>query len=292
MSAHKSSAVADEPVEVLFALQPGFDLLDFSGAYEVFAEALHEQDDPNSKAFECTIACAESQAVSKQGARIAAQITYKEAYERLSDFDVVVVVGGDIDNILKAKTEPMPLLRAYTEVQKRDSSRERTVLAVCTGAMFLAAQGLLSGLAATMHPDHMTKFEHLCSYAAVCNNVERTEVMDDERYVVNNLRFDIDDEDSSPYIHTKSEQSGRRGSHGRKGSMSFKGSNTRRESTVRRAAMRLGGMRVITTGGMSSGVDASLYLVSALVDEESANAAAKAMAWNWQKGVVVDGLDV
>lgn len=80
--------------------------------------------------------------------------------------------------------------------------------------------------------------------------------------------------------------------HYSKGSMSFKGSNTRRESTVRRAAMRLGGLRVITTGGMSSGVDASLYLVSALVDEESANAAAKAMAWNWQKGVVVDGLDV
>ncbi|KAL5594709.1 hypothetical protein BROUX41_001624 [Berkeleyomyces rouxiae] len=291
MSAHKSSAVADEPIEVLFALQPGFDLLDFSGAYEVFTEALHEQDDSESKAFECTIASAEPQAVSKQGAKIAAQINYKEAYQRLADFDVLVIVGGEVDSILMAKAEPMSLLRAYAEVQKQDTSRERSVLAICTGAMFLAAQGLLSGLAATMHPDHMTKFEHLCSYAAVCNNVERTEVMDDERYVVNNLRFDIGDEDENPYIHRKSD-AGRRGSHGRKGSMSFKGSNSRRESIVRRAAMRLGGLRVITTGGMSSGVDASLYLVSALVDETSANAAAKAMAWNWQKGVVVDGLDV
>ncbi|KAL1887920.1 hypothetical protein Cpir12675_006366 [Ceratocystis pirilliformis] len=291
MSAHKSSAVADEPIEILFALQSGFDLLDFSGAYEVFTEALHDQDDPNSKAFDCTIVSAEPQAVSKQGAHVSAQINYKEAYQRLADFDVLVVVGGEVDNVLIAKAEPMPLLRAYAELQKQDTSRERTVLAICTGAMFLAAQGLLSGLAATMHPDHMTKFEHLCSYAAVCNNVERTEVMDDERYVVNNLRFDIGDEDENPYIRLKSD-AGRRGSHGRKGSMSFKGSNSRRESIVRRAAMRLGGLRVITTGGMSAGVDASLYLVSALVDDSAAETTASAISWNWQKGVVVDGLDV
>lgn len=74
--------------------------------------------------------------------------------------------------------------------------------------------------------------------------------------------------------------------------MSFKGSNSRRESIVRRAAMRLGGLRVITAGGISAGVDAALYLVSALVDDDCAVEVARNMQWTWNKGIVVDGLDV
>lgn len=77
-----------------------------------------------------------------------------------------------------------------------------------------------------------------------------------------------------------------------KGSISFKESNTRRESIVRRAAMRLGGLRVITAGGQSAGIDASLYLVSALVDDKCAEEVARLLQWTWNKGVVVDGLDV
>lgn len=74
--------------------------------------------------------------------------------------------------------------------------------------------------------------------------------------------------------------------------MSWKGSTSRRESIARRAAMRLGGLRVITSGGISSGIDAALYLVSAMVDDECAVEVARLMQWNWSKGVVVDGLDV
>ena len=74
--------------------------------------------------------------------------------------------------------------------------------------------------------------------------------------------------------------------------MSFKSSNSRRESITRRAAMRLGGLRVITAGGVSAGVDAALYLVSVMVSEESANEVSRKICWNWTKGTVVDGLDV
>jgi len=73
--------------------------------------------------------------------------------------------------------------------------------------------------------------------------------------------------------------------------MSFKGA-TRRESIARRAAMRLGGLRVITSGGVAAGLDAALYLVSVLVSEDSAQEVARVMQVNWHKGVVVDGLDV
>lgn len=74
--------------------------------------------------------------------------------------------------------------------------------------------------------------------------------------------------------------------------MSYKGSNGRRESIARRAAMRLGGLRVITAGGISAGIDAALYLVSILVDEDTANEVARFMQHEWVKGIVVDGIDV
>jgi len=44
--ASKTSAVADEPVDVLFALHPKFDLLDFAGTLEVITTALHDKNDP------------------------------------------------------------------------------------------------------------------------------------------------------------------------------------------------------------------------------------------------------
>lgn len=43
MSASKTSAVADqEPIDVLFAVQDKFNLLDFAGALEVFDTAAHD----------------------------------------------------------------------------------------------------------------------------------------------------------------------------------------------------------------------------------------------------------
>ena len=73
--------------------------------------------------------------------------------------------------------------------------------------------------------------------------------------------------------------------------MSLRGSG-RRESIARRAAMRLGGLRVITSGGISAGIDAALYIVSVMVSEESADEVARLLQWTRTKGLVVDGLDV
>ncbi|KAK4134274.1 class I glutamine amidotransferase-like protein [Trichocladium antarcticum] len=288
--ANKSSAVADEPIEVLFALHPNFDLMDFAGPLEVLTTALHEAQDPASKAFEITIAGGEPQVLSEQGVMIGSQATWKEAQERLDDFDVLVILGGGSEAILKEKAQPLDLITAYSELQKKDPSRERTLLSICTGSLFLAKQGILSGLSATTHPDYITTLEILCSRVVIEGLGDHTDVQEDARYVVNNLRFEIGDEDENPYIRRKSDAS-RRPSNARKGSMSFKGAS-RRESIARRAAMRLGGLRVITAGGVAAGIDASLYLVSVLVSEESANEVARIMQVTWTKGVVVDGIDV
>lgn len=45
--ANKTSAVADEPIEVLFALHPKFNLMDFAGPVEVLTSCLHDAKDPS-----------------------------------------------------------------------------------------------------------------------------------------------------------------------------------------------------------------------------------------------------
>ncbi|KAI1769493.1 class I glutamine amidotransferase-like protein [Hypoxylon sp. FL1150] len=289
--AHKTSAVSDEPIEVLFALYPKFNLMDFAGPLEILDWARHDKNDETTKAFDITIASDEPKVLSEQGVVIGSQITYKEAHQRLNDFDVLIIVGGTTEPIIKEKSEPLPVIEAFAELQRTDYTRERTLMSICTGSLILAEAGILSGLSATTHPDYITKFEIICSNAAQRDLQERTDVVEDARYVVNNLRFELGDEDENPYIRRKSD-AGRRPSAARKGSISFKGSNGRRESIARRAAMRLGGLRVITSGGVSAGLDAALYLVSILVDEDAANEVARITQHEWVKGLVVDGLDV
>ncbi|KAK8051068.1 hypothetical protein PG993_002453 [Apiospora rasikravindrae] len=260
MADNKSSAINDEPIDVLFVLQEKFNLLDFAGPFEALTWAQHNKDDPcqeaatntalfyvvATKAFECTIAGAEPKVLSEQGAMVGSQITYKEAYERLNDFDVVVIVGGDSDHILNSKAEPLGIIKAYSELQQKDSARERTLLSICTGALYLAEAGVLSGLSATTHPDYMTAFENLCSHSAVRDAQERTDVDEEARYVVNNLRFEIGEEDENPYVRRKSDAQ-----------------ETRRPSNAR-----------------------------IMVDEECANEVARILQHTWVKGKVVDGLDV
>ncbi|CAK7268836.1 hypothetical protein SEPCBS57363_003296 [Sporothrix epigloea] len=286
----KTSAAADQPVlSVLFALHNGFDLVDLAGPLEAFTWAQHDMKDVTTKAFDINVAGPEPKLMSNQGIALCPHMAYKEAYERLEDIDVLVVVGAKTDEVIKSKAEPLGIIEKFAELQKKNPERERTLLSICTGSMFLAHLGILAGLSATTHPLAMTHFENLCSEAATRSLDERTNVIDDARYVVNNLRFDLGDEDNNPYIRRNSDT--RRPSNARKGSMSLKDSS-RRESITRRAAMRLGGLRVITSGGVSAGVDATLYLISALVSEDAANGAARVMQWTWTKGVVVDGLDV
>lgn len=90
----------------------------------------------------------------------------------------------------------------------------RTLLSVCTGSLFLAQQGILAGLTATTHPDSLVRFENICSQAVLRDLGERTDVVEDTRYVVNNLRFELGDEDENPYVrHEKPD--GRRPSNAR-----------------------------------------------------------------------------
>ncbi|KAG9230407.1 putative amidotransferase-domain-containing protein [Amylocarpus encephaloides] len=276
-------------IKVLIAMHPGMDTLDFAGPLEALSHAKHEKDNKDSKAFEVTFTAAEELTTTGQGAGLRAHINFKEAYTRLSEFDVLIIPGGGVEPIIKAKSEPLGIIRAYSDLQKKDPKKERTLMSVCTGSLFLAQQGILSGLSATTHPDYYAKFEKLCSEVAQRDLAERCDVVE-ERYVVNNLRFDLADEAQTPYVRRKSDA--KPPPMKRKGSNAWKESNSRRESNARRAGLRLGGLRVITSGGISCGIDAALYLVSIMVNDDVANESARLMQYTWQKGMVVDGIDI
>lgn len=291
------SAVVDssdgptETIKVLITLHPGFDLLDAVCPLEVLTYAQHNIKDPATKAFECSFVGASTAMTSAQGATLKADMDYEDAHEDLEDFDVLIVPGGGTTEVLKNEAEPLGLIKKFADIQEKNPSKERTLLSVCTGSLFLAKQGLLQGLAATTHPDYYTRLEILCSESATRDLSERTDVME-ERYVVNNARFDLGENlDENPYIVRKRPDGTRRKSIARKGSNAWKESK-RRESIIRRASMPLGGMRLITAGGVTSGLDASLYLVASMVSHESAEEVARILQYTWVKGVTVDAIDV
>ena len=210
---------------------------------------------------------------------------------------MLIIPGGapkGIDSIINDSaqtTEPIPLLKAFCKLQTTDPSKERTLMSIGTGSLILGAAGVLQGLAATTHPDYYTKMEIICKDAARRGELEQTDVME-ENYVVNNARFELgENEEENPFILTK-RPDGRRKSIARKGSNAWKESVKRRESNARRASLRLGGLRVITSGGVTSGLDASLYLVAAMVSHESAQEVARLLQYSWNKGVTVEGIDV
>ncbi len=208
----------------------------------------------------------------------------------LDEIDVLIVPGGSVSEVIKRNAEPLSLIKAFTELQKKDPSRERTLFSVCTGSLLLAHLGVLQGLAATTHPDFYTSFEIMCSEAAKRDLGQRTDVME-ERYVVNNARFDLGDKwEENPFILEKKPDA-RRKAIARKGSDAFRQSR-RRESLVRRGTLPLGGLRVITSGGITAGMDAALYLVAALVTIDVSVEVARIMQYNWNKGVTVEGIDV
>jgi putative intracellular protease/amidase len=222
----------------------------------------------------------------------------EEAHARLEEFDILIIPGGATKEILKpenlknnAPVQPLSLIRAYSNLQQKDPKKERTLFAIGTGSIFLAHEGILNGLSGTTSPndDSLIEFENACTEGARKELAERCDVVI-ERYVVNNLRYDLGNLDENPYVRRKADAP--RPSMARKGSNAWKESNTRRESIARRAEIKLGGLRVITTGGITCAIDASLYLVSIMVNDESSAEIAKNMQYEWKKGIVVDGIDI
>ncbi|MFF2486158.1 GlxA family transcriptional regulator [Microbacterium sp. NPDC058062] len=121
---------------------PGACLLDLAGPLEVFAEA--NRTDIRYDVSMLSVDGAD--VTASMGMRIPVD---RSAFESRS-FDAVLVAGGEI---FPASAVSGDLAEAARFLSRRTAH----LAAICTGAFILGAAGLLDGLSATTHPDHVAE---------------------------------------------------------------------------------------------------------------------------------------
>jgi transcriptional regulator GlxA family with amidase domain len=232
-----STTNQSQPLKVLLTAHPTLDTLDLCGPLEIFSHATFTSfptlSNPSSspiKVFHLTITASHPNITTNQGLTFTPHIPISTAYETLAEYDVLVIPGGGSPGVLEGKTEPLGIIKAFAELPKRKDGRNRYLLSVCTGSLFLAEVGVLDGLKAATHPRFYETLEEICASKGY------TEVMR-ERFVVNKL-----DEK---------------------------------------------GLRVITSGGISCGLDAALWLVGEVAGKDSRERVMETVQYAWREGVVL-----
>ncbi|KAG7004419.1 hypothetical protein G7Y79_00025g057050 [Physcia stellaris] len=92
---------------------------------------------------------------------VKADMSIATALPKISDFDILVVPGGWptlLLNMINSGSEELKFIEAFnaSSAPNNDHGKgdEKIILSICTGALFLAATGVLAGLKATTH--HMS----------------------------------------------------------------------------------------------------------------------------------------
>lgn len=163
-----------------FLVFDGVDVLDFAGPLEIFSHVHYGMDytapDP---AFKLTTIGASDVISTSAAVKIIPDVSVAYARSKLDEFDILVVPGGPpsiVYALVKSNSEVLQIVKDFVRLPCEDSKRPRTILSICTGAHFLGACGLLSGLSATTH--HL----FLDDLRAICEREGRTEVVQ-ARYV-------------------------------------------------------------------------------------------------------------
>ncbi|KAG4438338.1 hypothetical protein IFR05_006182 [Cadophora sp. M221] len=225
------------PLKVLYAIHPNIDTLDFTGPLEVLSWASHGPISATSPhpipVFTHTVTSLTPSTPTNQNISISRHIPISEAYDQLSTFDILIIPGGGSEGVLPGNTEPIHLIKAFAELPKKSDGGLRTILSVCTGALFLGEAGVLVGksMKATTHPLYYEKLEKVCEEKGGVEVVK-------ERFVVNKV-----DEGK--------------------------------------------GLRIVTSGGVSCGLDSCMWLIGETAGRESMERAAELIQYSFREGIVL-----
>ncbi|MBY5933821.1 helix-turn-helix domain-containing protein [Tateyamaria omphalii] len=133
---------SEMPRVVVFVVYDGIVLLDLAGPLQVFSRAV----DPSTGAFgyECLVASVTGESIETNTVLSIPTVTIASLEEH--NIDTLIIVGGDgaIRGMRDAE-----LVGAFGRL----ASRARRVCSVCSGALILAATGLLDGRRAVTHWD-------------------------------------------------------------------------------------------------------------------------------------------
>ncbi|KAI9742579.1 MAG: hypothetical protein M1818_003720 [Claussenomyces sp. TS43310] len=143
---------ATSPIQVLLIMFDRMDTLDFTSPLETLSIACSPLNDARTKSFDITAVAAKDMTTTDEGIAIQRHVSIAEATKRLSQFDILIVPGGKMDVMMSLAADGNPefdLLKAFAALPAREEDIERTIVSICTGALILAAAGILNGKQAT-----------------------------------------------------------------------------------------------------------------------------------------------
>jgi putative intracellular protease/amidase len=141
------------PYKVAVYLFPGGDLLDFSGPVEIYSASPNPAEPP----FEI-ISFAHYSPVKPQTSALVytPNTSFEEMAKKIEDYDILVIPGshGDVINSVissKEGKELFALIKRFASLPPRTPGGKRFLQSVCTGAILLAASGVLENRTVTTH---------------------------------------------------------------------------------------------------------------------------------------------
>jgi transcriptional regulator GlxA family with amidase domain len=207
---------------VAILLYSNADIIDFCGPLEIYSYAPEV-----GKAFITTTFARESSVQAGIGGlTLTPDKKFEEVEANLGNYDILVIPGADPLKIKQMVKEDdgkaiVNLVKKFTAMSPRQETGHRIIQSVCTGALFLAAAGILQGKTTTTH----------------------------------HIAYDICKEMADEVAGGESS------------------TNVVKKRWVD-AGMSDAGVRIMNAGGVTSGIDTSLYVVELLAGAKSAQSVA------------------
>lgn len=213
------------------------DILDFAGPLEVLTTQGGVVPGTESVFETTTVGFKNPIKVAKSALTIAPDALIQDLEADLSNYDILIIPGAAVEPV-KALLSPdsdegkaiVSLIKKFVSLPPRKETGNRVLQSVCTGAVLLAAAGVLANRTVTTH--------HLC-YDVVKEVADQVAGGDSKINVVKKRWVDAGTTDA--------------------------------------------GVKILNAGGVTSGLDTTLYLVETLVGKEQAEWAAEIIEFERRK---------
>ncbi|KAF7594013.1 hypothetical protein BBP40_010291 [Aspergillus hancockii] len=236
--------------KVAILLYEGVDLLDFAGPIEVLTDVKHPPSTNTATTTRpftiTTISQTHTIKTASQALTLKPDLLLPDALLTIQDYDILLVPGASgpiIDTLIASPPPEVDFIRRFAALgpKTEEGGRQRVLFSVCTGAVLVGLAGVLNGgrVRVATHHRFLGVLRQVCQ---VLNG--GVDGVDGVPEVVSRRIVD------SGVIGVKS------------------GSGNERE-----------GVWLVSAGGVSSGIDAALYLVRRLFGDEAARCVEKDMEY-------------
>jgi putative intracellular protease/amidase len=134
-------AAVPKKMNVAFVISDDFNLIDFAGPWEVFADVMSHDNGKMKHYLHTYTVSADRKPVNSRGTVVVPQYTFADAPK--PDLIVIPAQNGS---------------PALLEWLRKQNEAKTTIMSVCTGASILAKSGLIDGHSATSHHDALEYF--------------------------------------------------------------------------------------------------------------------------------------